>query len=380
MAAPLPIKHWIRLKTIGEGSYGAVSVARNLEDGGLFAVKSATCKDEEFLECLEREIDILKKLDSPFVVRYLGQDRDGEGKVNLFMEYMEGGDLCSLSMRSKGLPEMAIKTYTAAILRGLEYLHEKGIIHCDVKGRNVLLGLSGEVKLADFGSAKMVSSELPAILAGTLRWMAPEILERREQGTASDIWSLGCTLVEMATGKVPKLPDKFAGISDSGLDFLDKCFMPEPSQRWTASQLLHHPFLASTSSNQILCSPRTVLSESSEFNFPGGLDQNSGILNPNQRIKTFSICQGLDEKQWTETSTTCSGFDENERNKILTSCSDFDEEQTIETLKSHRASEAKQRIKTLISCSGFDQEGWESKDWITVRSSMAGELRALPCP
>ncbi|ERN11047.1 mitogen-activated protein kinase kinase kinase 2 [Amborella trichopoda] len=268
MVAPLPIKHWIRLKTIGEGSYGSVSLARNLEDGRLFAVKSATSKNEESLECLEREINILKKLDSRFVIRYLGQGRDGEGKVNLFMEYMEGGNLSSLSMRSNGLPEMAIKIYTASILRGLEYLHENGIIHCDVKGNNVLFGLLGEVKLADFGAAKMVSREFPAIHAGTLRWMAPEIFKKREQGTASDIWSLGCTVVEMATGILPELSENFTGISDSGVDFLEKCFRLEPSQRWTASQLLHHPFLASASSNQILFSPRTVLSESSEFYFP----------------------------------------------------------------------------------------------------------------
>ncbi|KAL4204678.1 hypothetical protein AMTRI_Chr01g111110 [Amborella trichopoda] len=341
MGAPLPIKDWIRLKTIGNGSYGDVSLARNLEDGRLFAVKSATCNNEEFLESLEREIQVLKNLDCPFIVRYLGQCNDKERRLNIFMEYMDGGDLSALSMRCKGLPELAIKAYMTSILRGLQYLHGNGIIHCDIKAKNVLLGFLGDVKLADFGAAKRVSSELCDIHAGTLGWMAPEIFRRREQGIPSDIWSLGCTVVEMATGKVPELsPEKLklTGISACGLDFLEKCFIREPSKRWTASQLLHHPFLASVHSNETLFSPSTVLDN----------------LPTPQRIEQ------------TETLTSCRGFDKNQRNITLTSFSDFDEEQTINTLKSHKASQAMLRIKTPTSCRGFDQERWETKDWLTL--------------
>ncbi|ERN05220.1 hypothetical protein AMTR_s00007p00059760 [Amborella trichopoda] len=301
MAAPLPIKDWIRLKTIGNGSYGCVSLARNLEDGHLFAV--------------------LKNLDSPFIANCLGQCYDEEGRVNIFTEYMEGGDLSSLSMSCKGLPEIAIKAYTNSMLRGLQYLHGNGIIQCDIKAKNVLLGCLGEVKLADFGAAKRVPSELLDIHPGTLGWMAPEIFRKGEQGMPSDIWSLGSTVVEMATGKVPELSPKIlklTGISDCSLDFLEKCFMREPSERWTAPQLLHHPFLASAHSNVTLFSPTTVL---------------DNLWSPQR-------------KEWTDALTSSRGFDKHQRCITLTSYNDFDEEQTIDTLKSYRASQAMQRIKT----------------------------------
>ncbi|XP_006850615.2 mitogen-activated protein kinase kinase kinase 2 [Amborella trichopoda] len=191
--------------------------------------------------------------DSPFIVNHFGQCYDEESTVNIFMEDMEGGDLSSLSMRCKRLPEMVIKAYTTSILKGLQYLHGNGIIHCDIKAKNVVLGFLGEVKLANFSAAKRISNDLLDIHDRTLGWMAPEISKGREQGMPSDIWSLSCTVVEMTTGKVPYLsPEKLklTGILDCNLDFLGKCFMREPSERWMASQLHRHPFFASAHLNK----------------------------------------------------------------------------------------------------------------------------------
>ncbi|XP_020530449.1 uncharacterized protein LOC18446224 isoform X2 [Amborella trichopoda] len=191
----------------------------------------------------------------------------------------------------------------------------------------------------------------------TVNYAQPIRIKGGEQGWASQ------PIVEMAIGKVPELQEKFTGISDPGLDFLR-----------SVSGESHHKgqrLLSCFTTLFGVCILQQTL-------FSGDLKHDSVILNPNQRITTFSICRGLNEKQWSETLTSCSGFDKNERNKILTSCSDFDEEQTIDTLESHRASKAKKMIKTLTRCRGFNQERWERKDWITVRSSMAGELRVLP--
>ena len=195
-------------------------------------------------------------------------------------------------------------------MEGLTYLHAQEIIHCDIKAQNILVGSSSEsVKIADFGLARKLSSndvdddsvllQLPTKMdargtsnssssssdfKGTPFWMAPEALQGVEQSFASDIWSLGCTVVEMCQGCPPwvDLPLSFASIirkiacsdedpplpedlSEEGKDFLDKCFQRDPRQRWTASQLLHHPFLkvASAAPGLPLCtsppSPRSTL-------------------------------------------------------------------------------------------------------------------------
>lgn len=253
-------KGWVKGGLIGAGSFGRVCLAINKSDGQLFAVKSMKGQDGFYLE---KEYDILKSLDSPYIVRCLGKDysvEDGEDVCNLLMEYMPGGSVRELIAKFGGkLDESAIKAYTRDILRGLEYLHGQGIVHCDIKGNNVLVGTEG-AKIADLGSAKL-EEDSGVKVRGTPLWMAPEVANQEEQGPPSDIWSLGCTVVEMATGKLPwshvsnpfvamykigstdELPESPRCLSSHGRDFLEKCFRKDPSQRWTATQLLKHPFI-----------------------------------------------------------------------------------------------------------------------------------------
>ena len=103
-----------------------------------------------------------------------------------------------------------IRLYTRQILQGLEYLHQNGFTHRDIKGANILVSNDGTIKLADFGTSKRVSVQSTcgnkATLKGTPQWMAPEVI-RAQQGSRqwrkADIWSVGCTVIEMATGKPP---------------------------------------------------------------------------------------------------------------------------------------------------------------------------------
>ena len=132
----------------------------------------------------------------------------------IFLEYVPGGSLRSLLDRFGTLEEAVVRLYSRQILLGLEYLHANGIAHRDVKAANVLVSNDGSVKLADFGASKRTRDAMPAANAnatgghakGTPLWMAPEVIRAapRSQGwRKADVWSVGCTVIEMSTGKPP---------------------------------------------------------------------------------------------------------------------------------------------------------------------------------
>ncbi|KAL3639980.1 hypothetical protein CASFOL_014948 [Castilleja foliolosa] len=250
---------WIRGPTIGRGSSAAVSLA-TAATGDLFAVKST---DLSASTVLQREQDLIFQLSSPYIVKCLGSDTTFEqNKIvyNMFLEYIPGGTLSDKIKKHGGsLEENAIRLHARQILLGLSYLHRKGLAHCDIKGQNILIGKDG-LKIADFGCAKWVESGEPTAFAGTPAYMAPEVARGEEQSFPADVWAFGCTVIEMATGSgpwpemkdpaaalyrigssgdVPELPGWF---SDVAKDMLTKCLIKDPNERWTAIQLLEHPF------------------------------------------------------------------------------------------------------------------------------------------
>ncbi|KAK6159670.1 hypothetical protein DH2020_003051 [Rehmannia glutinosa] len=209
-------KEWLKGSVIGSGSFGTVHLAIDTATGSLFVAKSA--RSEAGIKSLKNEANILESLNSPHIVKCIGKDisfaKNGATKYSLFFEYMAGGSLSDVLQKFGGaLNEKLIRLYTREILRGLKYLHENGIVHSDVKCKNVLLGASGGVKLSDFGFAKKISdenvngnkmsSQCCNGIGGTPLWMAPEVLRNEGLDFAADIWSLGCTVIEMATGRPP---------------------------------------------------------------------------------------------------------------------------------------------------------------------------------
>ncbi|KAL5789346.1 hypothetical protein ACOSQ2_004234 [Xanthoceras sorbifolium] len=307
---------WVKGKVIGSGSFGTVRLAMNKASGSLFVVKSA--ESDAGIRALEDEANVLRSLNSPYVVRCLGtrllKRSKGEGTLDVFMEYMAGGSLSDVAEKFGGaLDSGVIKLYTREILHGLKYLHENGIAHCDLKCKNVLLGSNGDIKLADFGCSKRLLND-PKIsngesmhswksIGGTPLWMAPEVLRNEGLDFASDIWSLGCLVIEMATGRPPwngldvsnpmaavlkiacgnEKPQFPIGFCLEGLDFLEKCLERNPERRWTAEELLNHPYISgkflTSSWKECACSPSSVLdfriheegydSDDSQDEFPG---------------------------------------------------------------------------------------------------------------
>ena len=184
--------------------------------GQLIAVKQVTLDvadpetaDKEYKR-LQEEVDLLKTLRHHNIVGYLGTLLRRH-VVSIFMEYVPGGSIASILHRFGPLPERVLALYTQQILEGVSFLHLNRVIHRDLKGNNVMLMPTGVVKLIDFGCARRLSrlnhtasrSELLKSVHGTPYWMAPEVINESGHGRKSDIWSVGCTVFEMATGKPP---------------------------------------------------------------------------------------------------------------------------------------------------------------------------------
>ncbi|KAJ4952359.1 hypothetical protein NE237_029191 [Protea cynaroides] len=261
----LPSK-WKKGKLLGRGTFGHVYVGFNSESGQMCAIKEVKVisDDQTSKECLKQlnqEISLLSQLSHPNIVRYYGSEL-GEETLSVCLEYVSGGSIHKLLQEFGSFNEPVIQSYTRQILSGLAYLHGRNTVHRDIKGANILVGPNGEVKLADFGMAKHITS-FSSVLSfkGSPYWMAPEVVMNSSgYSLAVDIWSLGCTILEMATSKppwsqyegvaaifkignskdIPEIPDH---LSCNAKNFLKLCLRRDPSERPTATQLMVHPFI-----------------------------------------------------------------------------------------------------------------------------------------
>ncbi|KAL4392609.1 hypothetical protein AHAS_Ahas03G0362200 [Arachis hypogaea] len=177
-------------------------------DGFFFAVKEASLLDEgsnqgkQSLFQLRQEISLLSRFQHENIVRYFGTQED-QSSLYIFLELVPKGSLLSLYQKYS-LNDSHVSAYTRQILHGLKYLHNQNVIHRDIKCANILVDVSGSVKLADFGLAK--ATENVKSSKGSPYWMAPEVVNLKNDdgyGLAADIWSLGCTVLEMLIGKRP---------------------------------------------------------------------------------------------------------------------------------------------------------------------------------
>ncbi|KAF2320267.1 hypothetical protein GH714_026536 [Hevea brasiliensis] len=266
------ITNWEKGRLLGRGSFG--SVYEGYAAGGFFfAVKEVQLLDQgnqenQAKQCIyqiEQEIALLSQFNHPNIVQYYGTDKD-ETKLYIFLELVSSGSLAEIYSRYH-LKDSQVAAYTRQILHGLKYLHEHNVIHRDIKCANMLVNVGGTVKLADFGLAKVTEfNNLIKSCKGTPCWMAPEVVNLKRTGgygLPADIWSLGCTVLEMlirkppyshlepaqvlykiGRGEPPPVPDFLSGLSQ---DFILQCLQVNPDDRPTAAQLLDHPFVKRSS-------------------------------------------------------------------------------------------------------------------------------------
>ncbi|WCJ40344.1 mitogen-activated protein kinase kinase kinase 20 [Euphorbia peplus] len=283
---------WHRGPLLGKGGFGSVYLAElknpNSRNGyfpELMAIKSAKVTDAA---SLEKEIQVFHDLGTcPFIINCYGDEitmtKSGEKIYNILLEYASEGALFDVIKDYGGcaMPEADVKSVARCLLEGIEFIHSRGYVHCDLKPDNVLLAFHENSecvvsKIGDFGLAKGYTRSTRMKvdsngIGGTPLYMAPETVIDGIQGPPCDIWALGCIVYEMLTGKqvcdptpgmtkdeifrkisdrceLPQIP---ANISEEGKNFLKSCLVRNPMFRFTARMLLNHAFVSGTSGDKI---------------------------------------------------------------------------------------------------------------------------------
>ncbi|EGF78793.1 hypothetical protein BATDEDRAFT_3892, partial [Batrachochytrium dendrobatidis JAM81] len=259
---------WEQGQLIGQGAFGRVFHALDLDTGAIMAVKQVILGGDDNPQrmkqedSLRREIELFKDLDHVNIVQYLGFEITNTA-FNVFLEYVSGGSIAGCLAKCGKFDEHIVKNFTAQILCGIEYLHSKNIIHRDVKGANMLIDNEGRVKISDFGISKkneyMAYQRMTRMsLQGSIYWMAPEVARGKGYSAKVDIWSLGCLVLEMLTGEHPwfKVPGNIIyllgmgnsppisdKVSADAKEFIQWALTVDAEKRPTASGLLCHFFV-----------------------------------------------------------------------------------------------------------------------------------------
>jgi mitogen-activated protein kinase kinase kinase len=330
---------WQQGQFVGGGSFGSVYAAINLDTGSLMAVKEIRLQDPQLIPTIVKQIGdemgVLAVLDHPNIVSYYGIEVHRD-KVYIFMEYCSGGSVAGLLEHGRIEDETVIMVYALQMLEGLAYLHQANIVHRDIKPENVLLDHNGVIKYVDFGAAKIIARQGQTIVApsstpdpphkadwpnsgdgkganpprgqtqktmtGTPMYMSPEVIRGDSPATANgkfsgaaDIWSLGCVILEMATGRRPwaALDNEWAimyniaqgnppemptseQLSECGIDFLKRCFDRDPNRRSSAAELLQHEWIVEI--RKMVVEPETPLSSTSSSSGGGPSRHNSSTF------------------------------------------------------------------------------------------------------
>lgn len=264
-AAPLssvqkPIR-WRKGKLIGTGGSAKVYEATNVDSGELMALKQVVFHNAEQAAQLRLEVEMMKHLEHPNIVRMISLEWS-ESKANILMEYVDGRSMSDALVKGP-FDELRIKRCVQQLLLALQYCHGVGIVHRDIKGKNVLLHSNDNLKLADFGSAEWINGKKsdPNGYNYTPLWTAPE-MPTGQYDNRVDIWSLGCVVIEMASGKPPwdemHFENQFRALYHIGhtqniplipqclsllaKEFVLLCLRRDPALRPFASELLLHPW------------------------------------------------------------------------------------------------------------------------------------------
>ncbi len=261
---------------IGSGSFATVFLGTHNGTGQTFAIKKVPLPAGQHFrrqkESLEREIMVLRECRSPYIVSYFGSFVDPENaNMCIVMEFLAGGTLQDVVKeydQHGGLDEPSMHYVVVSVLKGLAYLHERKIMHRDLKSKNILIDTDGSTKLADFGvSRELNQSGMARSMVGTPLFMAPEVLEGEAYSAVADVWSLGIVALHIANGEIPRRgtavrelmrivvsqpapaiakPEKW---SPAFVAFVSQCLVKDPSHRATCSELLEHEWVTGVAEN-----------------------------------------------------------------------------------------------------------------------------------
>lgn len=260
----------IELSAVGKGACSTVKRALHIPTCKIVALKTVSVFDREKRKQLVSELQALTMCHSPYIISFNGAYYH-DGQTTLVLEYMNRLSLLQVLKQYGPLNELMLQHIALQCFRGLQTMHSLQIVHRDIKPGNILLNSQGEVKLADFGVLYFGAERTDALAStyvGTSLFMSPERVTNERYGPVADIWSMGISLYQLATGSVPySAANGYWGIVKSIRDdpapvlpddgewskefrhLIQCCCIKDPTQRWTAEQLLSHPFLLHAEQN-----------------------------------------------------------------------------------------------------------------------------------
>ncbi|XP_053556212.1 serine/threonine-protein kinase Nek1 [Bombina bombina] len=255
---------YARVRKIGEGSFGIAILVKAKEDGKQYVIKEIGISKMSNKEREEsrREVAVLANMKHPNIVQYR-ESFEESGCLYIVMDYCEGGDLFKKINSQKGVlfPEDQILDWFVQLCLALKHVHDRKILHRDIKSQNIFLTKGGTIQLGDFGIARVLNStvELARTCIGTPYYLSPEICENRPYNNKSDIWALGCVLYEMCTlkhafeagnmknlvlkiirGSYPPVPVEY---SYDLRNLLSLLFKRNPKDRPSINSILEKPFI-----------------------------------------------------------------------------------------------------------------------------------------
>ena len=266
------------IQLIGKGSSCKVYTVLSKSDNKLYAIKESSSKENE--DIIKNEVSIFKQLnnESPYIIHFYdffkGKNEHNKPCLCIQLEYCEYGNIREILKKGKKLgitiTEIEISAIIYMVLQGINFIHKKNLVNRDIKGRNILVGKNGSVKLCDFGICrKYIENGMKKFRGGSPYWMAPEILKKEEYTQNIDIWALGITCIELAEYEPPyskyspdevlkkiiKNPPKGLNNPDNWSyefnDFVKKCLEIDKNKRPFSDELLKHEFITNLDKKNI---------------------------------------------------------------------------------------------------------------------------------